>query len=357
MNTQNANQDTQLRRAFGDVTNRVSQQQQQHNKHKDTEKRTASASADVRSRSNVTIQSRAEVVLAERPVADAVIRSTNNAIEASLQSYQHTGKTDDIDARDADDVLNVTSYVNDMYEYHRLRERVTTPSPSYMDRHTSVNSRMREILVDWLIDVHYKFKMVPETLYLCVNVIDRFLEKQKIARDQLQLVGVTVLLLASKYEEIYPPTLADLVHICDGAYNEKEILKMEVSVLRTLKYNMTVPSAHVFLIRYLKAGHASRRIVQYAVYVLDSTLQHYSLLEYLPSQLAAAAVLIARAKEQRHPWSPTLLKYTSYVEDDVIPVARAILSKMESRGNHVDAVERRYAHTKFGSVAGTEFRI
>jgi len=244
-----------------------------------------------------------------------------------------------------------------MYEYHRLRERVTAPSPSYMDSHTSVNSRMREILIDWLIDVHYKFKMVPETLYLCVNVIDRFLEKQAIARDKLQLVGVTVLLLASKYEEIYPPTLSDLVHICDGAYNDREILKMEVSILRTLNYNMTVPSAHVFLVRYLKAGHASRRIVQYAIYVLDSTLQHYSLLQYLPSQLAAAAVMIARAKELRHPWSPTLLKYTSYFEDDVVPVARAILNKMESRGSHVDAVERRYAHTKFGAVAGTKFHI
>ena len=281
----------------------------------------------------------------------------NEVVEPKLEGYQHTGRTDDIDARDADDVLSATSYVNDMYEYHRSKEIMTSPSPSYLDKHTSVNSRMREILIDWLVDVHYKFKMVPETLYLCVNVIDRFLERQIIARDKLQLVGVTALLLASKYEEIYPPSLSDLVHICDGAYNDRVILKMEVSILKTLKYNMTVPSAHVFLVRYLKAGHASRRIVQYASYILDSTLQHYGLLEYLPSQLAAAAVMIARAKEQRHNWSPTLLKYTSYLEEDVIPVARAILSCMKGRGNHVDAVERRYAHTRFGAVAGTEFHI
>jgi len=244
-----------------------------------------------------------------------------------------------------------------MYEYHRSREIVTAPSPSYMETQTSINVRMREILIDWIVDVHYKFKLVPETLYLCVNTIDRFLERETISRDKLQLVGVTALLLASKYEEIYPPTLSDLEHICDGAYNEKEILKMEVAILRCLQYNMTVPSAHVFLVRYLKAGHASRRIVQYAVYILDSTLQHYGMLEYLPSQLAAAAVMIARAKERRHNWSPTLLKYTSYLEEDIIPVARAILRSMQGRASHVDAAERKYTHTRFGNVAGTEFQI
>ena len=274
-----------------------------------------------------------------------------------LESYQHTGRVNDIDVRDADDVLCVTSYVNDMYEYHRSREIVTSPSPSYMETQTSINVRMREILIDWIVDVHYKFKLVPETLYLCVNVIDRFLEREIISRNKLQLVGVTALLLASKYEEIYPPTLDDLVHICDGAYTDKEILKMEVGILRCLQYNMTVPSAHVFLVRYLKAGHASRRIVQYAVYILDSTLQHYGMLEYLPSQLAAAAVMIARAKERRHNWSPTLLKYTSYLEEDIVPVARAIVRCMQGRASHVDAAERKYAHTRFGAVAGTEFQI
>jgi len=244
-----------------------------------------------------------------------------------------------------------------MYEYHRSKERDTSPSPSYMDKHISINSRMREILIDWLVDVHLHFKMVKETLYLCVNVIDRFLERETINHKELQLVGVTALLLASKYEEIFPVSLSNLVRICDGAYNDRDILAMEVSILRTLKYNMTVPSAHVFLVRYLKAGHTSRRIAQYSSYILDSTLQHYGLLEYLPSQLAAAAVMIARAKEKRHYWSPTLLKYTSYFEEDIIPVARAIVRCMQGRASHVDAAERKYAHTRFGAVAGTEFQI
>jgi len=64
---------------------------------------------------------------------------------------------------------------------------------------------MRAILVDWLVEVHMKFNLVPETLFLCINVIDRYCEIVNVPRAKLQLVGVTALLIACKYEEIYPP--------------------------------------------------------------------------------------------------------------------------------------------------------
>ena len=93
---------------------------------------------------------------------------------------------------------------------------------------------MREILVDWLVEVHLKFKLLPETLYLTVNIIDRFLEKQNVMRNKLQLVGVTAMLIASKYEEIYPPIVTDFVYITDNAYSKKEILEMEEQILVSL---------------------------------------------------------------------------------------------------------------------------
>ena len=77
---------------------------------------------------------------------------------------------------------------------------------------------MRAILIDWLIEVHLKFKLLPETLFLTINMIDRYLEKQIIPRTKLQLVGVTAMLLASKYEEIYAPEVKDFVYITDKAY-------------------------------------------------------------------------------------------------------------------------------------------
>lgn len=97
---------------------------------------------------------------------------------------------------------------------------------------------MREILVDWLIEVHYKFKMVPETLYLTVNLIDRYLSLKTIRKDRLQLLGVTAMLVACKYEEIYPPTVKDFVYITDKAYSKEEILHMESTILVALDFEI-----------------------------------------------------------------------------------------------------------------------
>lgn len=273
---------------------------------------------------------------------------------SSENGYQYTGPADDIDLRDKDDPLCATEYVQDMYRHFRDKELVTSVRPVFMENQRHINERMRSILVDWLVEVHLKFKLVPETLYLTVNIIDRFLEKSEVSRPKLQLVGVTALLIASKYEEIYPPELRDLVYICDHAYRKEQILEMEEKILKTLEYQITIPSAHAFLVRYLKAAHADRRIVQLSCYILDGTLQSYNLLHYLPSQLAAAAVLIARKTVGRNAWSPTLLKYAEYVEEDIIPVARAILSEKSGASSELRAVNKKYSSQRYGAVATTQ---
>ena len=223
--------------------------------------------------------------------------------------------------------------------------------PTYMENQTHINERMRAILVDWLVEVHLKFKLVPETLYLTVNLIDRYLSVKEVKRPKLQLIGVSCLLIASKYEEIYPPELRDLVYVCDRAYSGNEILEMEEGVLKALDYQVTIPSPHCFLVRYLKAAHADKRIVQLACFVLDGTLQSYGLLHYLPSQLAAGAILIARKTVGRNPWSPTLLHYTGYTEEEILPGARAILSGIKNASPELRAVNKKYSTNRYGRVA------
>lgn len=95
-------------------------------------------------------------------------------------------------------------------------------SPHYMKEiQRDINEKMRAILVDWLIEVHLKFKLRHETLYLTVNVLDRFLCVRETERRKLQLVGVVALLVASKYEEIYAPEKADIVYICDNVRDKR----------------------------------------------------------------------------------------------------------------------------------------
>lgn len=126
---------------------------------------------------------------------------------------------------------------------------------------------------------------------------------------------------------------------------------MEEKILKTLSYKTTIPSAHAFLIRFLKAGHADKKIVQLSCYILDGTLQSYDLLHYLPSQLAAAAVFIARRLVGRNSWSPTLLMYSDYCEEEILPVARAILTEKANSNKELRAVNKKYSSTRYGQVA------
>lgn len=130
-----------------------------------------------------------------------------------------------------------------------------------------------------------------------------------------------------------------------------QIIEMEEKILKTLEYNITIPSAHAFLVRYLKAAHADKRIVQLSCYILDGTLQSYNLLHYLPSQLAAAAVYIARRTVGRNSWSPTLLKYANYREEEITPIARAVLAEKTSSSPELRAVNKKYTSSRYGGVA------
>jgi hypothetical protein len=196
-------------------------------------------------------------------------------------------KADDVDARDASNPQAVTEYVNDMraaasvfyrlffaaaapaavtltrrrkhrYVHFREKELETSVSPTYMRQQAHINEKMRAILIDWLVEVHLKFKLVPETLYLTVNLIDRYLLGSPVERSNLQLVGVSALLLASKYEEIYPPELKDLVYITDKAYTQEQILGMEEKMVKALKYKMTIASVRAprprFVFRWRRRG-------------------------------------------------------------------------------------------------------
>mmetsp|Transcript_17541 Transcript_17541/g.22878 ORF Transcript_17541/g.22878 Transcript_17541/m.22878 type:complete len:305 (-) Transcript_17541:465-1379(-) len=267
-------------------------------------------------------------------------------------------KPDEIDARDANNPQACTEYVNDMYAHFRVKEEGRLQTlPTYMVQQENINEKMRAILIDWLVEVHLKFKLVPETLYLTVNVIDRYLSVALVERSNLQLVGVSALLLASKYEEIYPPELKDLVYITDKAYTQEQILVMEEMMVKALQYNMTISSIHCFLMRYLKAGHADRRMVWLASYSAERMLQEYDMLQHKPSLIAASAVYIARKNLGRNPWSPTLVHYTQYEARDLRPCLEDMACVLlASRGN-LQAVKKKYSSEKYGNIAETPLTI
>lgn len=139
--------------------------------------------------------------------------------------------------------------------------------------------------------MHDKFDLLQETLFLTINLIDRFLAKQELVRNKLQLVGLVAMLLACKYEEVSVPIVSDMVQLSDKAYTRSQVLEMVTSyfliyfmsfftfvkltylrffeilqekmMLNTLQYNMSVPTVYVFLRRFLKAAQADKTVSIY----------------------------------------------------------------------------------------------
>lgn len=141
-------------------------------------------------------------------------------------------------------------YWKDIYSHLREEEGSYCVQPNYMDAQDDVTPRLRSILVDWLVEVHMKYKFKSETLFLATSVLDRFLAKKRTARTKLQLVGLAATLIAAKYEEIHPPEVRDLVYICDRYYTGDEIRKMELAILNVIEFHVCVPTVVHFLDAY-----------------------------------------------------------------------------------------------------------
>jgi len=256
-----------------------------------------------------------------------------------------------VDSGDKDDPQAATEYVNDIFGYFREVEKKRAPKPDYMTRQQDVNAKMREILIDWLVEVHFKFKLKPETLFLTVNIIDRFLERKLVSRSRLQLVGCTCMLIAAKYEEIFSPEVKDFVYISDKAYTKEQIIHMEGVILSALQFNLTTPTAWRFAQRYGKVARADGRTQLLINYLCESTLQDYSLLRFLPSQIAAASVWLAnRMVGQAQPWSPSLERHTGYTEPQLRPVIQGIYTILAKETPQYHAVRKKFCMPKYSEV-------
>ena len=242
-------------------------------------------------------------------------------------------------------------YIPEIFEHLKQTEFDFLPSSSYMKQQTDINEKMRGILIDWLVEVHLKFKLLPETLFLAVNLIDRYLELKHIMRNRLQLVGVTAMLIACKYEEIYAPEIRDFVYITDKAYTKEEILQMENDMLATLQYNITVPSSFRYLEVYnyfLKMDESS---FMFCRYLLELFLVDYKMLKHNPSLLASSTVYITLRITKKENIDK-ISELTNYSEDTLRDCAKdicLILDNVEKAS--LQAVKKKFSLTKVLEVA------
>ena len=205
------------------------------------------------------------------------------------------------DAEDYKDIINevknpqeVDDYFDDIFNYFKQEESKFLPKANYMKYQSDINEKMREILFDWLIEVHKKYKLSDNTLYITGNLIDRFTErKPELKRTKYQLLGVSALFIAGKYNDIYPPESKDYSYITDDAYTKKEVVEMEMEILKELNYTITFPTQYNFLEIYRKLLNMDDKTYHLSFYFIDICFINYNMIKYKPSFLAAASCLLS----------------------------------------------------------------
>ncbi|XP_057603717.1 LOW QUALITY PROTEIN: G2/mitotic-specific cyclin-B1-like [Hippopotamus amphibius kiboko] len=198
----------------------------------------------------------------------------------------------DVDAEDGADPNLCSEYVKDIYAYLRQLEGEQAVRPKYL-LGREVTGNTRAILIDWLVQVQMKFRLLQETMYMSVTIIDRFMQDNCVPKKMLQLVGVTAMFIASKYEEMYPPEIGDFAFVTDNTYTKYQIRQMEMKILRALNFSLGRPLPLHFLRRASKIGEVDVELHTLAKYLMELTMLDYDMVHFPPSQIAAGAFCLA----------------------------------------------------------------
>ena len=181
--------------------------------------------------------------------------------------------------------------------YHNLlseEDRGTIPNPDYQKiiSQKEINEHMRSILIDWLIDVHYKFGFTDETLYMTVLIIDRYISYKPIQKAKFQLLGITALLLSCKHEEIVLPKIEDFIYITDNAYKKTDVFDMENDILDVLNFSLLFPSPIKFYEYLALKFNFDKKKFLTGKYLMESFMVDLKYVKYRASVIAAACVYI-----------------------------------------------------------------
>lgn len=258
----------------------------------------------------------------------------------------------------------VKEYAADVMRCMLQRELHFMPRPDYMSDQPQINAKMRAILNDWLFEVHRKYTLKRETLFLAVNLSDRYLSHATVSRQRLQLVGVTALLIAAKFEEIEPPELADLVYVTADSYSRQEIMETEIAMLAVFNFQVAAPTAASFLQHFQAApqiraaGTAGAVPVQaesphdqvradLAWYLVELALLDIRMIRHAPSHVAAAALMLSNKLSGTRPaWPSMLSRLSGYVEKELEACAVELGQLLEAAPqSSLQAIRNKYRHT------------
>jgi len=273
----------------------------------------------------------------------------------------------DVDVEDHQSPTHISEFVTDIYRYLRWKELQFVLEENYLTNR-KVTPKNRATLFDWLVNVHRMFKLLPETLHLTLRLIDTYCNAANPPNRAYQLVGVTCLWIACKFEEIYVPNTDDFLYITENAFDLHELCECERSITNSIKFNLNPPTSLAFLKRAAKVAQVQSRPYNMAKYVLELGFLSYEVTHYLPSHQAAAALLLTsvlynKIQSDRNPqltkpvrdlWTKECVYYTGYNVQDLTDLSSKFANILESLSSNSDKSEvfKKYKSPNLDSVSG-----
>lgn len=170
------------------------------------------------------------------------------------------------------------------------------PDVNSIDIQTEIQWFMRPYLLDFLVEAHAAFQLLPETLFLAVNLLDRYCSRRVVYKRHYQLVGCAALLIAAKYGDRKErvPTVHELKSMCCSLYEADMFTQMEWHVLQTLNWIVGHPTVDSFLQLALSEAGYDPEVEHMTWYICEIALFHRDFVATRPSVLARSALALAR---------------------------------------------------------------
>lgn len=250
----------------------------------------------------------------------------------------------------------VEEYQELILSYLRVKESEYQKSVDFLSVQKEINSKMRAILIDWIIDITVKFKTQQKTLYLTIDIIDRYLSLKSVKKSEFQLLGIASLMVACKIEEIYPPLLKDYVYICDYAFSKDQILEMEGEILYEIGFDFAQSCYYDFLEFFQEKLKMDNKVYHFIQYILEMSLLDVKCARYKGIELVVGAIFLVRKIFKIGDWDEEL-KGLCNLNDKVVKLcARDLfLSLQKVDQSDFSSVKRKYAVEEFSEVS--KFKI
>lgn len=252
-----------------------------------------------------------------------------------------------VDEIDEFDCTMVAEYADEIFDLMGRLEEQCLPNANYMDFQQEMDWNMRTTLIDWLLQVHLRYHMLPETLWIAVNIVDRFLSARVVSLIKLQLVGVTAMFIAAKYEEILAPSVDEFVFMTERGYTKDEILKGERIILQTLNFDISsYCSPYSWVRKISKADDYDVQTRTLSKYLMEVTLLDHRFLRAKPSLIAAIGMYLSRRMLDGD-WNDSFIYYSGFTELQVISGARILTEIIAAQGFESQYVHKKYSTKKF----------